>query len=521
MSQRRLLRRAGAGLFAATIAAAGVAAGATSVQAEDAEPDLRGTAHSAAIDNEYFVVYEDRFSTMNFEAEAKSQGVEDIKTYSVLNGFFGEMSEKQAEAFASQPGVDYVEQNREISINASGSQSNPTWGLDRVDQRDLPMDDTYNWDNDGNGVHAYIIDTGINTSHQEFSGRTAPGYDAVGGGTDDCNGHGTHVAGTVAGSEYGVAKEATVVPVRVLDCNGSGSFDGVVDGIEWVANNANKPAVANMSLGADNSSALNDSVDNAVASGVTFAVAAGNGDNDACNNTPAGANDVLTVAASDSSDGKASFSAWGSCIEVFAPGVNITSAWHTSDSATNTISGTSMASPHVAGAVAIYLSENPSASTTEVENWVVDNASTNKISNPEGSPNRLLHTLLDGDGGGDEPPPDPGECSGVNTTSTPIPDNSTVTSTIELDCDGGTVSTGSVSVDISHTYRGDLEINLIAPNGDTTNLKMNGWDSGDDVVETYPVSFNDIPGDGTWTLEIIDHYSWDTGTLNEWSLSFG
>ncbi|MFC4335277.1 S8 family peptidase [Salininema proteolyticum] len=390
MSRKRTLRRAGAGVLAAGVAAGAFAIATTSAQADTA---ILGADDPDAISGEYFVVFKDGASAQDSATVASSAGVDDVTTYGVLDGFFAEMTEEQAKELADDSRVDYVEQNRRVHTMAPGEQTDATWGLDRTDQRDLPLDQTYGWDEDGNGVTAYIVDTGVLSTHSEFEGRMAEGFDAIedGNGTEDCNGHGTHVAGTTAGSTYGVAKEATVVPVRVLDCNGSGSFDGVIAGIEWVAENAEKPAVANMSLGGTNSDMLNDAVDNAVASGVSFAVAAGNSDNDACGNTPAGASDVITVAATDDSDARATFSSWGSCVEIFAPGVDITSAWHTGDEDTNTISGTSMATPHVAGAVAVYLSANPEATPAEVTEWLTSNATPDVVQDPKDSPNALLY----------------------------------------------------------------------------------------------------------------------------------
>lgn len=317
----------------------------------------------------------------------------------VLRGFVVEADDTSLAKFLADPRVAYVEEDGRVSIDAT--QSGATWGIDRIDQRNLPLNGNYVYNTTAAGVHAYIIDTGVLGSHSEFTGRMGNGYDAVGGGTSDCNGHGTHVAGTVAGTTWGVAKGATVHPVRVLGCNGSGSWSGVIAGMDWVAANRQLPAVANMSLGGG----ANTSVDNAVANlsnaGVTVVVAAGNNSGNACSYSPARAPSAITVGSTQSNDARSGFSNYGSCLDIFAPGSNITSAWYTSNSASNTISGTSMASPHVAGGAALYLSSNPGATPAQVTNALISNATTGVVGNPgSGSPNRLLYTL-----GGNTPPP--------------------------------------------------------------------------------------------------------------------
>jgi hypothetical protein len=274
-------------------------------------------------------------------------------------------------------------------------QTGADWGLDRMDQHSLPLDGSYTYQADGSGVTAYIIDTGINLTHVEFGGRAVAGTDAVtsGGSAADCNGHGTHVAGTVGGVTYGVAKKVRLVAVRVLDCNGSGTTSGVIAGIDWVTANRTLPAVANLSLGGDFSQALNDAVERSVAAGVVYAVAAGNSAADACSASPASAPSALTVGATDAADAFASFSNYGSCVKINAPGVSIVSAWIGSNTATSGASGTSMASPHVAGAAAVYLQKNPSATVANVRAALIGNATSNVIQGiATGTPNLLLYS---------------------------------------------------------------------------------------------------------------------------------
>ncbi len=266
------------------------------------------------------------------------------------------MTREEALELSKDPAVAYVEQDR--TVKALGTQApTPSWGLDRIDQRDLPLNGSFTYPNTGAGVTAYIIDTGIRTSHSDFGGRAIWGTNTTGDGNNtDCNGHGTHVAGTVGGAQYGVAKGVKLIAVKVLNCAGSGSFAGVMAGIDWVTahHQPGQPAVANMSLGASGSDAATENaVRNSIADGVSYAIASGNSNANACNFTPARVAEAITVNATTNTDARASFSNFGTCTDIFAPGQNITSAWNTSDTATNTISGTSMASPHVAGAAAL------------------------------------------------------------------------------------------------------------------------------------------------------------------------
>ena len=350
------------------------------------DPTLVRSSANGAIPGAYVVVLDEGADPRSVAAVA---GVSPRYVYTAaLTGFAAELNAGQLNALQHNPNVDYIEQD--ARVQATATQSNATWGLDRSDQRALPLSGTYNYTPTGAGVNVYIIDTGIRFSHADFGGRAVSGYDAVDGGSaDDCNGHGTHVAGTVGGATYGIAKSAKLYGVRVLDCAGSGTNSGVIAGMDWVANNRVAPAAANMSLGGEASQAIDDAVQRMVNAGVTVVVAAGNENVNACNSSPARAVNAVTVGSTTKSDARSSFSNYGSCLDVFAPGSDITSAWYTGDAATNTISGTSMASPHVAGAMALFEAQGRDAAS-----WVVSTATQGAIKkNSRGTPNRLLFTI--------------------------------------------------------------------------------------------------------------------------------
>lgn len=391
--------RATARRFGALIPVIALAAGlqfAASPTAQSAPlGDLRLAPTATAIHNSWIVVLKDG------STRAADLGVTPKLTYrSVLQGFSATMSGEKAAKLAADPRVAYVEQNATVRLN--DTQANPTWGIDRIDQRNLPLSKSYTYKTTASNVNAYIIDTGIRTSHSEFGGRASVGTDTVGGGQNgqDCNGHGTHVAGTVGGRTYGVAKGVKLIAVRVLNCQGSGTTAGVIAGIDWVTAHAKKPAVANMSLGGGVNTSLDNAVKKSIASGVSYAIAAGNGNflglpANACNYSPARVPEAITVGATDKTDRRASFSNYGTCLDLFAPGVNITSSWKDSDTATNTISGTSMATPHTAGVAALYLATHATATPAQVREAIVNGATTGKVQDPRtGSPNKLLYSLF-------------------------------------------------------------------------------------------------------------------------------
>ena len=342
---------------------------------------------------------------------ARAYGVKLELSYSkVLPGFVVTASDKALAHLMADDRIAYVEEDS--WVHASATQSGATWGIDRVDQRNLPLNQQYQYDTTASNVRIYVVDTGIRASHNDFGGRVGNGYTAIsdGQGTNDCNGHGTHVASSAAGSTYGVAKAARLHPVRVLGCNGSGTNSGVIAGMDWVANNHVKPAVANMSLGGGASTATDQAVQRMHNAGVTVVVAAGNDNSNACNYSPARAAVAITVGSTTSTDARSSFSNYGSCLDIFAPGSSITAAWHSSNSSTNTISGTSMASPHVAGVAALYLAGNPNATPSQVATALINNSTANKVTGAgSGSPNRLLYSLFDGGGGGPDPEPPTGQ----------------------------------------------------------------------------------------------------------------
>jgi subtilisin family serine protease len=386
------------------LAGAGVAAVAVAVlaavPAQAAEGVVRDAGAPGAVAGSYIVVLKD---SVGVEAFTRKVGADVTHRYrAALNGFAARMGEAAARRLAADPAVEYVAQDREVLLHAD-QPNPPSWGLDRVDQRDLPLNRNYSYGTTAGNVHAYVIDTGIRTTHADFGGRATFDANTSGDGNNsDCNGHGTHVAGTIGGSAHGVAKGVRLHGVKVLNCAGSGTIAGVVAGVDWVTANAVKPAVANMSLGGGASDPLDAAVRNSIASGVTYAIASGNSNANACSFSPARVAEAITVNSTESSDNRSSFSNWGTCTDLFAPGTGITSAWHTGDTATNTISGTSMATPHVAGAAALLLADHPGATPQVVRDTLVGSATPNKVPNPgTGSPNLLLHTP-----GG--PPPQPG-----------------------------------------------------------------------------------------------------------------
>lgn len=333
-----------------------------------------------------------------------------------LQGGVYHLSGVEARTLAQDQRVAYVEKDHFVKVNAVQN-SNVPWGLDRIDQVSLPLNQIYTYANLGVQVNAYVIDTGIKTTHENFQGRAVSGYDFVDKDVDatDCNGHGTHVAGTIGGASYGVAKTVRLVGVRVLDCEGSGTYSNVIAGVEWVTANHIKPAVVNMSLGGPTSQALDDAVKASIQAGVTYVVAAGNENESACESSPSRLPEAISVGSTTNTDVRSSFSNYGSCVDIFAPGSDIKSAWYTSNTETKIISGTSMASPHVAGTVALYLMKNPAATPSEVSAAVVGGSVAGKISSVgAGSPNRLLNIAFvgtddtsGGGGGGGNAPPNP------------------------------------------------------------------------------------------------------------------
>ncbi|MDK1472583.1 S8 family peptidase [Streptomyces sp. 549] len=399
----------GAGL--AALAVAGTTLG-TAQAAEPGSPgEIRGAGTGQSIAGEYVVVLKKDGDLKKADTKAGSGARERLlraragslagryggavdRTYSAaLEGFSVKASEWQARRMAADPAVAYVEPNRIETGDAT--QTDPVWGLDRIDQRDLPLSKSYTYDTTASNVTAYVVDSGVRIGHTEFGGRARYGYNFVDGNTtaSDCHGHGTHTAGTVGGATHGVAKGVKIVAVKVLNCNNSGTTANVLAGYDWVAKNAVKPAVANVSIGGSASDAKDEAVRRMVDAGVTVAVSAGNNNTDACTQSPAREPKVITVAATASDDSRSTFSNYGTCVNVFAPGTSIVSAGHADDTGTSTRSGTSMAAPHVTGVAALYVSANPTATPAAVTKALLDRSTASKVTSPgTGSPNRLLYS---------------------------------------------------------------------------------------------------------------------------------
>ncbi|GAB7041825.1 MULTISPECIES: S8 family serine peptidase [Catenuloplanes] len=476
-----------------------------------------------AIKDSYIVVLRDTAATgrsANVAGDlAKRYGGKVRASFtSAVRGFTTEMSRTAARRLAADPAVKFVEQDRRVTM--SGTQSNPTWGLDRIDQRTLPLSRSYTSPSASN-VTAYVLDTGVRISHQDFGGRARHGWDFVDNDAvaDDCQGHGTHVAGTVGGTAYGVAKDVKLVSVRVLGCDGSGSYSQIIAGVDWVTRNAAKPAVVNMSLGGSASASLDDAVQRSINSGVTYVLAAGNDNRDACGSSPARLPAGITVGASDSVDARASFSNWGSCLDLFAPGARILSAARSGDTATATMSGTSMAAPHVAGAAALVLGANPLATPQQVRDALTGAATTGRVSGANGSPNRLLYTGTATAPLAVQTPVTPAtaNCNRVESlTDVALPATSALT---VANCGPASTTASartSVQVSVRQAVRGDLRVQLTSPNGKIWNLKPSTGTGNLNAVWNFDAS--SALKNGTWTLTVKDAQG-RTGLLDSWTLT--
>jgi subtilisin family serine protease len=525
MNSSRLARRSLAGIAAAAVALAPGLAAAAPAPAPDG-PDRAGAAalipnagDPATVPGSYVVTLADDVPAASgaaLLAEEYDARLTHVYRHAV-NGFAAEMAEEDALALAADPAVELVRQNQ-LHRATDIQPSPPSWGLDRIDEAELPLDGAYAYPSHGGaGVDVYIIDGGVRTTHQEFGGRATAGYDAFNDGVTSGYGHGSHVAGTVAGATYGVAKNANIISVRVIDATGYATTATIVGGVDWVTANADGPSVANMSLGLNTDPVLDAAVATSIASGVTYVVSAGNDGDNVSDNSPARVAEAITVGSVDSSDTFAASSGRGPGVDILAPGVQITSADAGSDTATSVRSGTSMAAPHVTGAAALYLAEHPGATPQQVRDALVAGAVTGAVRLlPVGTANVLLHV-------GNEPGPVdvPAQPTFTNDTDVPITDRTTVTSALTVSGQPSLTGSFHVDVDIEHQWAINLDVQLVQPDGTVRQLcsaqVVCDWY---EIYRTFTFSQPGLNPNGTWQLRVTDPAAGDTGVIDSWSLRF-
>ncbi|MEO3752420.1 S8 family serine peptidase [Streptomyces sp. B6B3] len=526
MNSSRLTRRALAGIAVAAVALfPGLAAAASPAGAGggDAAPttDLIANAGDpGTVPGSYVVLLDDASPAASAAPLlAEEYGGELTHVYRhALNGFAAELSEAEALRLAADPAVELVRQDQAQQVATDVQPNPPSWGLDRLDEAELPLDNAYEYPSHGGaGVDVYVIDTGVHTTHQEFEGRASIGYDAFNDGVTTGYGHGTHVAGTVAGATFGVAKDATVISVRVIDAAGVATTATIAGGVDWVTGQADGPSVANMSLGINADPVLDTAVGNSIAAGVTYVASAGNSGQNVSISSPARVPEVITVGSVDSTDTFAASSNRGPGVDILAPGVQITSADNVSDTASRVRSGTSMAAPHVTGAAALYLADHPTATPQQVRDALVAGAVTGAVRLlPVGTANVLLHT---GDESGEVDVPQ--QPTFTNDTDVPITDSTTVTSGITVSGVPALSGPFYVDVDIEHQWAINLTVELVQPDGTVRVLcspqVVCDWT---EIYRTFTFTQSGLDPNGGWQLRVRDPAAGDTGVIDSWSLRF-